>query len=279
MAGTPVAALLSFALPPELTGDWARRFLDGLLRLARLHNVPLAGGDTAQAAPMILPQPRRIPPGNPAGRSTQSGVVSDTSRSLFAADIVLVGSVPRGKALLRSGAQVGDSIYVTGALGGAAAELAMLELAPGSYARKRRDRPGHPHLFPQPRIAAGRFLLGRATAAIDLSDGLSTDLAHLCAASGVAAQIDASLLPIHHLAARRPDLSLDRALHGGEDYELLFTAPARRRFPAEFDGTPIHRIGAVVASGRGRPRITLLRSDGSRIALRNRGWEHFRKSS
>jgi thiamine-monophosphate kinase len=246
MGATPVAAFLSFALPLDLAGDWAQRFLDGLLRLARLHDVPLAGGDTAQAP----------------------GV---GSKALFSADIVLIGSVPRGKALLRSGAKPGDAIYVTGALGGAAAELASLSANPAAYTRLTRPRRGHPHLFPTPRLAAGRALLGRATAALDLSDGLSTDLAHLCEESGVAAEIEAALIPVHPLASG----SLDLALHGGEDYDLLFTAPAGRRFPAELGGTAIHRIGTILSPGRGRPRITLIDKDGKRSPLRNLGWEHF----
>jgi thiamine-monophosphate kinase len=194
------------------------------------------------------------------------------------ADIVLLGSVPRGRALLRSGAQPGDAIYVTGSLGGAAAELALLEQSPGVYARLlrgRRSSSAHPHLFPQPRLAVGRWLLRRATAAIDISDGLSTDLAHLAEESHVAARIEQSLLPIHALAARNPRRALDLTLHGGEDYELLFTAPPNRRVPALIAGTPIHRIGSIVPAGRGRPRITLVGSDGRGRPLRDRGWEHF----
>jgi thiamine-monophosphate kinase len=285
MGATPVAAFLSFALPPELAGSWARSFLDGLLRLARLHNVPLAGGDTAQAPSVFFAPPRSVRTSRHADSETSPGRRPGPNRTaaagaLFAADIVLIGSVPRGQALLRSGARPGDSIYVTGALGGAAAELALLQQDPGSYARTVRGRSGHPHLFPNPRLQAGRALLKRATAAIDLSDGLSTDLAHLCRESGVAAEIEAALIPIHPLASRRSAASLalaiERALHGGEDYELLFTAPPRRRFPQALAGTPIHRIGTILPPARGRPRLALLDADGKRRPLRNGGWEHLR---
>ncbi len=278
MGGTPVAAFLSFALPAELRGDWARRFLAGLLRLARLHHVPLAGGDTAQApaaASSRWPGGRAGMAGGRA-RGAAGGGRSAPGASLFAADIVLLGRVPQGQALLRSGAQPGDLVYVTGSLGGAAAELARLEQAPGAYARLLRSRGDHPHLFPQPRLAAGQLLRGRATAAIDLSDGLSTDLAHLCEESGAGAEIEAALVPIHPLAARNRPEGLALALHGGEDYELLFTAPARHRLPHQIAGTPIHRVGRIVKAGRGRPRVTLIQADGSRGPLRNQGWEHFR---
>jgi thiamine-monophosphate kinase len=176
------------------------------------------------------------------------------------ADIVLVGAVPRGHALLRSGAKPGDLLYVTGALGGAAAGLARLaELA--FYPRldplripKKLEALLAPHLYPQPRIAQGLWLQRRslASAALDLSDGLSTDLAHLCEESGVAAEVDAAALPIH------PAATLDQALHGGEDYELLFTAPPAARLPRAIAGVPVTRIGRIVKARAGRPTITLI---------------------
>ena len=126
------------------------------------------------------------------------------------ADIVLLGSVPRGKSLLRSGASPDDVIYVTGSLGGSAAELRELERRPARYRGAAEE--GHPHLYPQPRLAAGRKLMrrGLATAAIDLSDGLSTNRAHLCEESRVSAEIDAEALPVDTRA------SLEQALHEGK---------------------------------------------------------------
>jgi thiamine-monophosphate kinase len=183
-----------------------------LLTLAAAHKTPLAGGDLSES-PIAL------------------------------ADIVLVGAVPRGKALLRSGARPGHLLYVTGALGGAAAGLARLaELAFSPIKTrphppripKKLKRKLAPHLYPQPRIAQGLWLQrrGLASAAIDLSDGLSTDLAHLCDESGVAAEVDAAALPIH------PAATLAQALDGGEDYELLFTAPPTARLPRTIAGVP-----------------------------------------
>ena len=268
MGARPLAAFLSLALPRELAGKWVERFLEGLLRLAKSHGVPLAGGDTA-AAPLL----------HTGGRSGAG--------ALFSADIVLLGSVPPNKALLRSGACLGDAIYVTGALGGAAAELANLGAQPQKFAHLVRSRGGHPHLFPEPRLVAGQYLLRRASSAIDLSDGLSTDLAHLCEESGVAACIDASALPLHRLALNsvsgrlktpdaRREAALPLALHGGEDYELLFTASPGRRIPPYIAGVAVTRIGTIVKPHRAKPLIQILYTDGMPRPLENSGWQHFK---
>lgn len=235
MGAHPEAAFLSLAVPAELTGRWMDGFLDGLFSLAERHRVPLAGGDMAKS-------------------------------SLVVADIVLLGSTPKGKALLRSGARAGDVIYVTGALGGSAAELRALQSRPADF--RGTDRPGHPHLYPEPRLAAGRKLLRLATAAIDLSDGLSTDLSHVCEESGLAAEIDAEALPIDARA------TLEQALHGGEDYELLFTASPKTSVPGQLGGVLVHAIGRMKKRGRG-PQVELDRG-GKRTALAAGGWEHFR---
>jgi thiamine-monophosphate kinase len=224
---------------------WVQRFLDGLLALAEASKTPLAGGDLAESPVAV-------------------------------ADIVLIGAVPRGRALLRSGARPGDLLYVTGALGGAAAGLARLaELASASSSAppripKRLDALLAPHLYPQPRLAQGLVLQRRelASAAIDLSDGLSTDLAHLCEESGVSAEVDAALLP---LAA---GAGLAQALHGGEDYELLFTAPPTARLPRAIAGVPLTRIGRITKPRRGQPAVALLTSEGAQV-LEPQGWEHF----
>ena len=249
MGAKPVAAFLSLGLPPELTvassagehGIWLERFLDGLLGLAREHKVTLAGGDLAESP-------------------------------LAVADIVLSGIVPHGTALLRSGASPGDLIYVTGSLGGAAAELTALQATPADFAAATRSaKPGPmPHLYPQPRVTQGLWLRkrGKASAAIDLSDGLSSDLAHLCDASGVAAEVEAASLPLG------VGSTLQLALDGGEDYELLFTAPKSARIPAKIGGVPITAIGRILAGRKGRPRVTLI-EDGRRSPLEPGGWEHF----
>jgi thiamine-monophosphate kinase len=250
MGARPVAAFLSLGVPRELTVThgraraWVDGFFDGLFRLAQTHTTPLAGGDLAES-PVAL------------------------------ADIVLLGAVPAGKALLRSGARPGDLLYVTGALGGAAAGLAELEQTAASGRRSRADRLRltprlRAHLFPQPRVVQGLALQRRrlAAAAIDLSDGLSTDLHHLCAESGVAAVIQQNLLPV------APGASLDQALHGGEDYELLFAARPSIRMPRSLTGVPITRIGEVTRRKPSQPPV-FLASSGKVAPLDPRGWEHF----
>jgi thiamine-monophosphate kinase len=249
MGARPLAAFLSLALPAEMlsTGigrKWVTRFFAGLHGLAGQHKVPLAGGDTSES---------------PCG--------------LVLADIVLVGSAPAGRALRRSGGRAGDGLYVTGCLGGAAAELAIMER------KARRMTPAghfadHPQLYPQPRIDVGVALLRRhlATAAIDLSDGLSTDLGHLCHESGLGAEVSEAALPIHPLAAKfGPARAVEFALNGGEDYELLFAAPSSVGVPRSIAGIRVTRIGRLV---RGNA-VTLVNSAGSGRRLEPDGWEHF----
>lgn len=228
MGARPLGAFLSLALPVGYELGWVDGFLRGFQALADRFGVPLAGGDTAQA---------------PGGE--------------IVADIVLVGSVARGRALLRSGARAGDRLFVTGSLGGAAAELHRMAEGQGGV--------DGPQSFPEPRLGVGQALVRRrlATAAIDVSDGLSSDLQHLCEASGVGAEVDAARIPLHALA----DGKIDLALHGGEDYELLFTAGVEARVPRTLGGVGVTEIGRMVA-GRG---VWL---DGKR--LERGGWEHLR---
>ena len=239
MGGQPVAAFLSLALPAKLPQRWVDGFLRGLLGLAHQHGITLAGGDTAQS------------PG--------SG-----SSAKILADIVVVGHAPRGKAVRRSGAKAGDSIYVTGKLGASAFALEALFARP----KKKLDPKMHPaHFYPLPRLAVGQYLRERgiATSMIDVSDGLSTDLHHLCEESGASAQVSVELIP------RADGATLEHALHGGEDYELLFTAPADRKVPRSVAGIAVTRIGNI---GSGPPRVSLLEGL-RRRELRPGGWEHF----
>jgi thiamine-monophosphate kinase len=250
MGAQPVAAFVSLAVPAELTRkranarSWVDRFYDGLLALAERWQVPLAGGDLAQS---------------PGG-----------ARARAAADIVIVGAVERGRALLRSGAKAGDALYVTGRLGGAAAELRALTQAPRKFRNVTVATSEHPHFFPEPRVDVGRALVRKrlATAAIDISDGLSVDLQHLCEESGVRAEVDAALLPIGAGA------TLEDALHGGDDYELLFTADSGARVPRSIAGVAVHRIGRMLRRQAGRPQMSLLAEHGRR-ELRAEGWQHF----
>lgn len=253
MGAKPLAAFLSLALPAALlrTGqgqDWIEEFFSGLHTLAQEHHTPLAGGDT-----------------------------SESPADLILADIILVGSAPRNRSLRRSGSHAGEVLYVTGALGGAHAELTAL-LKKNRRSRINSASKDHPHLFPQPRLTVGATLLRRhlASAAIDLSDGLSTDLTHLCESSNLRAAIDAVSIPLHPLAQKLSAKdALDAALHGGEDYELLFTAPAHKSVPRRIAGSPITRIGTLYPFRAGRSRITLNFPDGTAAGLEPAGWQHF----
>ncbi len=285
MGAKPLAAFLSLALPVELVRSsagrpsWRERFFDGFLSLADKYKVSLAGGDTAQS-PLI--------PAASSRRNRQTPRSSTTGLALM--DIVLVGTAPRGRSLRRSTAKVGDRIYVTGCLGGAAAELAELS------ANSRRFRNAttaieevgtqnpHPHLFPVPRLAIGAWLLKnrRASSAIDISDGLSTDLDHICEESSLAATIDASAIPIHPIAQRASGSDTEKAmqfaLHGGEDYELLFTASPKMHVPRRIAGVPITCIGEMRADKSRPPRVQLIEVVNGREHTRPLppgGWEHF----
>jgi len=221
MGGEARFCLVSLALP-----GWAdRRFIDGfyggLLKLAHETGASLAGGDLARAATLYC-------------------------------DIVVCGAAPRGTALRRDGARAGDAVYVSGALGGSALGLAT-----------RRGAAWRRHLRPEPRLALGRFLRTklRATAAMDLSDGLSIDLHRMALASRVRAEIETP--PVFAGASR------EQALDGGEDYELLFTVRPGTRVPAQLEGLPLTRIGTMQ---RGRPGTVLL--EGKPLAPL--GFDHFR---
>ncbi len=239
MGGEPVAAFLSLALPAKLPQSWVDGFTRGLLKLARKFGVTLAGGDTAQSPDGIL------------------------------ADITVLGSVPKSKAVLRSGALPGDRIYVTGSLGGSAAALELLfskqKLAPKQFPK---------HFFPQPRISQGRVLRAKkfASSMIDISDGLSTDLNHICEESGVGAEIWANAIPLATIGKKDEPVESKFALHGGDDYELLFTARARGRVPSEIYGIPITCIGEIIR----RKQVFLINRTGARSPLRPAGWQHFR---
>lgn len=181
MGGTPLCCLLSLALAPWTNQQWIDGFYRGVYKLLREAKTALAGGDISHADQLMC-------------------------------DVVLYGSVAKGKALLRSGAKPNDVLYVSGPLGG------------------WRNKPAI-----TPRLEFGRKLLGVATACMDISDGLALDLHRLCKASGVAAELDR--LPL------LPNATIDQALHDGEDYELLFTAPPRIQAPGI-------RIGIMT---KGRP--------------------------
>jgi thiamine-monophosphate kinase len=237
MGGEPLACFLSLGLPETLPQTWINGFLRGILALAQRYQVQLAGGDISSA--------RQI-----------------------TADIIVTGQVPASKAVLRAGATPGDRMYVTGTLGGSAATLK--QLFAGKKVNATRSSP---HFYPTPRIEIGTWLRKHklATAMIDLSDGLSVDLAHICHESHVSAVVATNKLPL----GKGADLEL--ALHGGEDYELLFTALPRAKIPAQIAGVRISEIGEVRNPQDYSSAIQILGHNGKVRPLAQRGWEHFQK--
>jgi len=243
MGSDPAWITLALTLP-QADEAWLQGFADGLFSLADRYGVALIGGDTTRG-PLTL--------------SLQAH-----------------GSVPTGTALRRSGAEVGDRLFVTGALGGAALGLQALqgELSLSAedlqQCRQRLDRP-------EPRVAAGQALRGLATAAVDISDGLIADLGHITAQSGVGAQLNVDALPLEPLIGSEPSMMLRQraALSGGDDFELCFTLPAAHIAELEQAFAVIDcgycEVGEIVsASG-----VALYRADGSEFEISLGGYDHF----
>ncbi len=247
MAARPRYALVALAVPAATSSSWVKEFFAGVAALARRHRVQVAGGDFSSAAQLV-------------------------------ADVQVMGEVRRGRALLRSGARPGQVIFVSGRLGTSALGALCARARLGSKALSVQ-RALRAHFYPQPRLKLAEALVRRgASALIDLSDGLSTDLHHLCEASGVGARLYAERIPTAklpgQLARRFRITGLDLALHGGEDYELLFTLPATKaaRLPKRLAGVPLTRIGETT-----KERGVVLVEHGHRRRLEARGWDHFRR--
>ncbi len=247
MGGIPRCFLLSAALPPSHTGRWLDEFLGGLRRASRKFGCALAGGDT-------------------------------TRQELILINVSVVGEVREGQAILRSGARAGDLIYVSGRLG--EAELGLRLLRNGKTKARKKDLSLRKHLYPEPRLRLGQWLAKKriVSAMMDLSDGLSTDLTRLCAASGVGARVEERKLPLAKLPASNLQGDVDLlklALHGGDDYELLFTVPKAkaRLLPRLLEGVTLTQIGEVTR----QKKITLEHAGGRTEMLIPRGWDPFRR--
>jgi len=242
MGGTPRCYLLGLALPASHTGRWLREFLRGLRRASRAFRCELAGGDTTRRDEILI-------------------------------SITVAGEIDPGQALRRTGARPGDLIYVSGKLGEADRGWERLQETRGKVSAD--DPLLRKHLFPKPRLALGAWLAknGLATAAMDLSDGLSIDLTRLCAASRVGARVDVALLPM--LQDIESGKAVKLALHGGDDYELLFTVAARRahRIPRRFRGLRLTPIGRILRKRKIEAHV----ENGGAYPLRPGGWDPFRK--
>jgi thiamine-monophosphate kinase len=239
MGGMPRCFLLNVALPDSCTGNWIDEFLRGLRRAARLLRCQLAGGDT-------------------------------TKNQRIQICLTVIGEVNKGRAVLRSGARPGDLLFVSGTLG--LAELGLRQLRKGARVESVALRK---HLYPEPRIALGDWLAENrlASAMMDISDGLSTDLARMCEASGVGAIIAEGALPGPQRISKQQAARL--ALHGGDDYELLFAVPAKNvtKLRKNFQGLPLTHIGAITET----KQLLLTAKTGTQSNLVPGGWDPFRR--
>lgn len=239
----PLAFTLSLAMP-RVEERFLAGFARGLWALADAHECELVGGDTS-AGPLTI-------------------------------SVTVFGEVPAGQALLRSGARAGDELWVSGRLGDARLALEIFRgtvTAEGEVFTRVREAMERP----QPRVALGQALRGLASSAIDVSDGLVGDLRHILRRSKVGARLHGAALPASAELARFPEaIRRECLLHGGDDYELLFTAPASRRHAVEAAGkacsVPVTCIGAIEAE----PGLRLVEASGASHVLDDLGFDHFR---
>jgi thiamine-monophosphate kinase len=243
MGAMPSWAMLALTIP-SVDHAWLTAFAKGFFDLAAEYNVSLIGGDTTRG-PLTL-------------------------------TVTILGQVPTGAALRRSGAKAGNDVWVSGNIGDAALAVAHRH---GKVVLSEADyREAVMRLYePTPRVPLGQALRGMATSAIDISDGLLADLGHICRLSGVGATVDLGSIPVSEIGARHfnDDKALAAIVAGGDDYELCFTAPANARESiAELTdvlGVPLTRIGQV-KRGKG---VSLLGPDGKPIKIDGRGFDHF----
>ena len=245
MGGTPLVALITLGLPPNMHLGDVEELYAGLLEACRRYRLLLVGGD----------------------------IVSSPIRLVTA---TVTGSCP-AEPMLRTAARPGDAIGVTGPLGASAGGLRLLNVASLCQADQHAQALVHAHRRPEPRLDAGRHLLRSGIrCAMDISDGLVADLGKLGSASGVGARVDSTRIPLPDSLGRRfPEISLELALSGGEDYELLFTGPPApvRRLVAELPGATI--IGEMTADVPGTVRV--VNADGSEHTPARAGWDHLRR--
>lgn len=248
MGAAPYCYLLNVSLPNAVKESWVQRFCEGLYQDQQDYGIVLAGGDTtATPGPLTL-------------------------------TVTAMGCVAKGKALKRSGAKPGMRVYVSGTLGDSALGLAILKKEINGGTAMDDAQLIERYFLPQPRLTLGQALVGNAAACMDISDGLVQDAGHIAAAAGVGIVLDAGRLPLsnaaHATLERCPEL-FPRIYSGGDDYELLFTAPpayeAEIMAIANRVDIPVFCIGEVV-SGQG---VQLRDMDGQDITPRKQGWQHF----
>lgn len=250
MGARPLGYVMTTAFPKGIDAPWLERFVAGLAADQKTFDVSLLGGDTVSTpGPMAL-------------------------------TLTALGEVEAGRGLVRSGARPGDLIYVSGTIGDGALGLLALTGRLSDLAEADRMALAERYRLPRPRLALGRALVERAlaTAALDVSDGLIGDLAHITETSGVGARLEAEAVPLSPAARRSLEADPERLstiLTGGDDYELLFTVPpgdeAQVAAVAAALGLGLHRIGVMV-EGSG---IVVLDARGQAVSMRRSGWQHF----
>ena len=255
MGATPLGYTLTLQMPDDTDEAWLAAFADGLMRDQQEFGIGLLGGDTTRTpGPLTL-------------------------------SINVFGQVSENKAIIRSGAQLSDDVYVSGTIGDSVLGLALENGDfPGVNDADRRELLAR-YRCPQPRLGVGQRLVSRAHAAADVSDGLVADLGHICQASQIAADIKLAAVPVSSAALRvvtdNQPLKLS-LLTGGEDFELVFTAPeSARAFVQEVardTGVPITRIGRMVAHRDAGPKVAVLDDAGNRLEVGDGGYRHFRES-
>ena len=229
MGGTPMYFTISLAAPPSTEMSWLEDFYAGVERACSLFGVSLVGGDSSSAETIFV-------------------------------DVAMIGRIPTGSAVPRSGARPGDGIYITGNLGNSSVGWDLLQR--GTRSGIAVDR----HLYPAPPYRVGAAMAGRAHAMIDVSDGLSTDLGHIAEASRVSARIYKDQLP---RAQGATDLQM---LHGGEEYELIIVGP---ELPGVIEGVRLTRVGEIIAA-KESSQVVLV-DGGAEVPLEAKGWQHFKE--
>lgn len=252
MGGSPLGAVVALSLPATLEVAFIEAFYDGMQALSMHYDCPVIGGNISQRADSL------------------------------SVTITVLGEVPYGQSVYRSGAQAGDEIWVTGNLGAAKAGLEVLR-QPQAVAGLQTAGVLERYRRPCPRLREALYLRQHAGlhSLLDLSDGLSSDLRHVCEASGVGARLEAACIPVaedvRQVAAALQVDPLVYALHGGEDFELCLTAPSGRlaaiqsHFEQQFR-CPLVRVGTIQAA----TGVVLVSPDGTEQPLEARGYDHFR---
>ncbi|MDH3737673.1 MAG: thiamine-phosphate kinase [Alphaproteobacteria bacterium] len=256
MGATPRAYTLAMALPDTTTTDWVAAFAQGLEKEQRTFGITLLGGDTTR------------------------------SRGELMLCLTMIGEVDDKAIILRSGASVGDEVYVSGTIGDAMLGLALIEDRVTLTDEAARDFLIDRFRHPIPRVEVGIGLAGIASAAADISDGLVADLNHICRASSVSAEVGLPLIPLS--SAARSLVTDDQPLHvnlltGGDDYELVFTAPAnvsgRLQELAKQCGVGLTRIGRIIDQGAQPSTVSVQDTNGRTVEVGDGGYRHFRRGN